>query len=131
MSMPIYWEIHTKSGEEKNTPNRPNPLWILTQQSALETPHKHYGGFFFQYFLSLLINFYMLKFIRIVYVFLDIRTQFISGKSIPYRIDRYGQYILYRQANRYIWIPCFLPKKIPAVSVSYRPYRQNPVVSAS
>ena len=77
MSMPIYWEVHTKSGEEKNTPNRPNPLWILTQQSALETPHKHYGGFFFQYFLSLLINFYMLKFIRIVYIFLDIRAQFI------------------------------------------------------
>ena len=54
MSMPIYWEIHTKSGEEKNTPNRPNPLWILIQQSALETAHKHSGGFFSIF--SLIIN---------------------------------------------------------------------------
>ena len=54
MSMPIYWEIHTKSGEEKNTPNRPNPPWILIQQSALETAHKHSGGFFSIF--SLIIN---------------------------------------------------------------------------
>ena len=51
--------------------------------------------------------------------------------SIPYRISRYGRNILYRPAIWYVWLPCFVLKKIPAVPAvpvnfgQYRPVQKK------
>ena len=54
-----------------------------------------------------------------------------SRKSIPNRTGRYGRYIPYWPVHQYRYTPYFVGEKISAASNAYRPYWQNPAVSAS